>query len=117
MKIQKAIMDGGNPPIATGTSPHIGTIPIGHLTHRILIMRTHLCGITPPLGAMDTTLRTIVITETTIHIIGIIESTILIQTSISGITGEVGTSPFRGVPTTIEVLGVVKADVHGVHVV
>lgn len=100
-------MAGGILPIATGTSPHTGTIPIGPLTRRILIMRTHLCGITPTLGSMDTMLRTIVITQTTI----------LIETSISGITVEVGMSRFRGVPTTTEVLGVVKADVRGVHVV
>ena len=114
-------MDGGNPPIATGTSPHTagtiphtGTTPIGHLTRRIGPMRIRRCGITRPLGSMDITCRTIVITETTIRITDI-EVTTLIQTSIGGIMVEVGMSRFRGAPTTIEVLGVVKTDVHGVH--
>ena len=108
-------MDGGSPPIATGTSPHTGTIPIGHLTPRIGPMRIRRCGVTRTLGSMDITRHIIVITEATIRITDIIEATTLIQTSIGGIMVEVGMSHFRGVPTTIEVLGVVKADVHGVH--
>ena len=117
LKIQKAITDGGNPPIATGTSPLIGTTPIGHLTRRIRITRIRLCGITRTLGSMDITLRTMDITEATIRITGIIEATTLIQTSIGGITGEVGTSRSRDALTTIEGLGVVKTDVHGIHAV
>ena len=108
-------MDDGSPLIATSTSLLIGTIPIGYLTRRIRTMRIHLCGITLPLGSMDTTLRTIVITEASIRITGIIEATTLIRTSTGGITVEVDMSRFRGEPTIIEELGVVKTDVHEVH--
>jgi hypothetical protein len=57
------------------------------------------------------------ITEATIRITGIIEATTLIRTSIGGITVEVGMFRFRGALTTIEVPGVVKTDVHGIHAV
>ena len=116
LKHRKVITDDGSRPITSGMPPLTGTTPIGHLTRRIRIMHIHQRGIIRIRGSMvDSMLRTIGITETTIRIMGTIEATTLTRMFIDGITAAVGMPRSRGVRTPTEVIGEVKIDVHGIH--
>jgi hypothetical protein len=79
-------------------------------------MRIHRRSTIPIRGFMDTMHRTMDITEATTRITDTIEATILIQTSIDGITAGVGMFRSRGAPIT-EVHGGVKIDALEVHAV
>ena len=115
-KHRKVITDDGSQPITSGTPPLTDTTPIGHLTPRIRIMRIHQRGIIRIRGSMvDSMLRTIGITEATIHTMGTIEATTLTRMFIDGITAAVGMPRSRGVRPPTEVIGEVKIDVHEVH--
>ena len=110
MTIRTAITDDANPPIARGTPPLTGTIPIiGHLTRPTGIRRIRRCSTTPILGSLAITVHTMDIIAATLHI----TDTILTRMSIGGITVAVGMSHSHGAPIPTEATGEVKTDAHG----
>ena len=94
-------------------SPLTGTIATGDPTCRIRIMPIPRYCIIPTRGFMDTTPRTDTI-EATIHIMDIIEVTILTRMSIGVIGVEVSIPRSHGAPIIIEAVGAVKIDGHGI---